>query len=51
MEDRAFQKDVKALHKSGTENDYSFDILKAVIKVNDGAKKSFSTTNRIVFQQ
>ncbi len=34
-----FPKDVKALHKSGTENDYSFDILKAVIKVNDEQKR------------
>ena len=34
-----FPKDVKALHKSGKEHDYEFDILNAVIKVNDIQKK------------
>ena len=34
-----FPKDVKALHKSGKENGYEFDILDAVIKVNDIQKK------------
>ncbi|RBP34661.1 UDP-glucose dehydrogenase [Oceanihabitans sediminis] len=34
-----FPKDVKALHKSGKENNYDFDILNAVIKVNDIQKK------------
>ena len=34
-----FPKDVKALHKSGKDNNYDFDILNAVIKVNDIQKK------------
>ena len=34
-----FPKDVKALHKSGNDNGYKFDILSAVIKVNDIQKK------------
>lgn len=34
-----FPKDVKALHKSGKDVDYKFDILDAVIKVNDEQKK------------
>ena len=34
-----FPKDVKALHKSGIEHDYEFDILNAVIKVNDVQKR------------
>ena len=34
-----FPKDVKALHKSGKDNGYEFDILNAVIKVNDLQKK------------
>jgi UDPglucose 6-dehydrogenase len=34
-----FPKDVKALFKSGQDNDYEFDILKSVIKVNDIQKK------------
>lgn len=34
-----FPKDVKALHKSGKDNGYEFDILKSVIKVNDIQKK------------
>jgi len=34
-----FPKDVKALHKSGKENNYDFDILKSVITVNDTQKK------------
>jgi UDPglucose 6-dehydrogenase len=34
-----FPKDVKALHKSGKEHNYDFDILNAVIKVNDVQKK------------
>ena len=34
-----FPKDVKALHKSGKDVDYKFDILDAVIKVNDLQKK------------
>ena len=34
-----FPKDVKALNKSGNDIGFSFDILKAVIKVNDGQKK------------
>ncbi|GAA3777190.1 UDP-glucose/GDP-mannose dehydrogenase family protein [Corallibacter vietnamensis] len=34
-----FPKDVKALHKSGKDNHYNFDILNAVIKVNDTQKK------------
>ncbi|MCL4117183.1 UNVERIFIED_CONTAM: hypothetical protein GTU68_045239 [Idotea baltica] len=34
-----FPKDVKALHKSGKEYNYDFDILNAVIKVNDIQKK------------
>lgn len=34
-----FPKDVKALHKSGIDNDYNFDILSAVIKVNDEQKR------------
>ncbi|MCD2258228.1 UDP-glucose dehydrogenase family protein [Psychroserpens luteolus] len=34
-----FPKDVKALFKSGQDNDYEFDILKSVIKVNDTQKK------------
>ncbi len=34
-----FPKDVKALHKSGKEVGYEFDILNAVIKVNDIQKK------------
>jgi len=34
-----FPKDVKALHKSGKDNGYDFDILNAVIKVNDIQKK------------
>lgn len=34
-----FPKDVKALHKSGIDNDYNFDILNAVIKVNDEQKR------------
>ena len=34
-----FPKDVKALHKSGKDNNYEFDILNAVIKVNDLQKK------------
>ena len=34
-----FPKDVKALHKSGKDNNYEFDILNAVIKVNDTQKK------------
>ncbi|WP_418512689.1 UDP-glucose dehydrogenase family protein [Corallibacter sp.] len=34
-----FPKDVKALHKSGKDNNYNFDILNAVIKVNDTQKK------------
>ncbi len=34
-----FPKDVKALHKSGNENGYEFDILDAVIRVNDIQKK------------
>ena len=34
-----FPKDVKALHKSGKDVGYHFDILNAVIKVNDVQKK------------
>ena len=34
-----FPKDVKALHKSGKDAGYQFDILNAVIKVNDVQKK------------
>ncbi|MGB1309103.1 MAG: UDP-glucose dehydrogenase family protein [Oceanihabitans sp.] len=34
-----FPKDVKALHKSGKDHGYNFDILNAVIKVNDIQKK------------
>jgi len=34
-----FPKDVKALHKSGKDVGYNFDILNAVIKVNDVQKK------------
>jgi UDPglucose 6-dehydrogenase len=34
-----FPKDVKALHKSGKEHGYEFNILDAVIKVNDVQKK------------
>lgn len=34
-----FPKDVKALYKSGQDNDYEFSILKSVIKVNDIQKK------------
>ena len=34
-----FPKDVKALHKSGNDVGYQFDILDAVIKVNDIQKK------------
>ncbi len=34
-----FPKDVKALHKSGKNVGYDFDILNAVIKVNDTQKK------------
>jgi UDPglucose 6-dehydrogenase len=34
-----FPKDVKALHKSGKDVGYQFDILNAVIKVNDVQKK------------
>jgi len=34
-----FPKDVKALHKSGKDVDYDFNILDAVIKVNDTQKK------------
>ncbi|MCX7551340.1 UDP-glucose dehydrogenase family protein [Xanthomarina sp. F2636L] len=34
-----FPKDVKALHKSGKDNNYNFDILSSVIKVNDIQKK------------
>lgn len=34
-----FPKDVKALHKSGKDNNYNFDILNAVIKVNDIQKR------------
>ena len=34
-----FPKDVKALHKSGKENNYDFDILNSVIKINDVQKK------------
>jgi UDPglucose 6-dehydrogenase len=34
-----FPKDVKALHKSGKDYNYDFDILNAVIKVNDVQKK------------
>ena len=34
-----FPKDVKALYKSGKDNDYSFQILDSVIKVNDIQKK------------
>ena len=33
-----FPKDVKALHKSGKDNNYTFDILNAVIQVNDTQK-------------
>lgn len=35
-----FPKDVKALHKSGTDSDYEFKILDAVIRVNDLQKKA-----------
>ncbi|MCK8481797.1 UDP-glucose dehydrogenase family protein [Psychroserpens algicola] len=34
-----FPKDVKALFKSGQDNDYEFNILKSVIEVNDTQKK------------
>ncbi|WP_223032312.1 UDP-glucose dehydrogenase family protein [Hanstruepera marina] len=34
-----FPKDVKALYKSGQENSFDFDILNAVIKVNDTQKR------------
>ncbi len=34
-----FPKDVKALHKSGKDNNYSFEILNSVIKVNDIQKR------------
>jgi UDPglucose 6-dehydrogenase len=34
-----FPKDVKALYKSGKDSGYEFDILNAVIKVNDTQKK------------
>ncbi|WP_157208630.1 UDP-glucose dehydrogenase family protein [Mariniflexile maritimum] len=34
-----FPKDVKALHKSGKDSNYDFNILNAVIKVNDTQKK------------
>ncbi|MDG5491115.1 UDP-glucose/GDP-mannose dehydrogenase family protein [Psychroserpens sp. SPM9] len=34
-----FPKDVKALHKSGKDHNYDFNILNAVIKVNDTQKK------------
>ena len=34
-----FPKDVKALHKSGKDNNYNFDILSSVIKVNDVQKR------------
>jgi len=34
-----FPKDVKALHKSGKENNYDFNILNAVINVNNTQKK------------
>jgi len=34
-----FPKDVKALHKSGTEKGYEFKLLNAVIKINDIQKK------------
>ncbi|AXT18567.1 nucleotide sugar dehydrogenase [Flavobacteriaceae bacterium AU392] len=34
-----FPKDVKALHKSGKDIDYDFEILNSVIKVNDTQKK------------
>ena len=33
-----FPKDVKALHKSGKNEGYDFDILESVIKVNEGQK-------------
>ncbi len=35
-----FPKDVKALYKSGNDVDYSFNILEAVIKVNDTQKRT-----------
>lgn len=34
-----FPKDVKALYKSGADADYNFDILEAVIRVNDEQKR------------
>jgi UDPglucose 6-dehydrogenase len=34
-----FPKDVKALHKSGKDNNYDFDILSSVIRVNDIQKR------------
>src|SRR5690606_6198389 len=34
-----FPKDVKALHKSGKDSNYNFNVLEAVIKVNDIQKK------------
>lgn len=34
-----FPKDVKALHKSGQDAGFDFDILKAVIKINDAQKR------------
>lgn len=34
-----FPKDVKALHKSGQDNGYHFNILEALIKVNDTQRK------------
>lgn len=34
-----FPKDVKALHKSGKDVGFNFDILKAVIKINDAQKR------------
>lgn len=34
-----FPKDVKALYKSGVDADYNFDILEAVIRVNDEQKR------------
>jgi UDPglucose 6-dehydrogenase len=44
-----FPKDVKALHKSGLDNDYNFDILNAVIKVNDLQKKILIPRVRLYF--
>lgn len=45
-----FPKDVKALHKSGKDNNYNFDILNAVIKVNDIQKRILIPRIEIYFK-